>query len=319
MTTDSYPAVGKNGFTEVDWGAYFDSRDGVVEAYAGNLDLTRIDSGNICRIAPGSACVNGFRLDVTANEDLVCAPVSSATTYYIGVQYDPALNVADGSGNASATGPCRLIITAAIDSTGGKGFVRLYSFVRNAGQNLTAVTPISDFRRPLGGPSIDWPTTIPTPPVGNATYPLGTFRFARDIKQIQVMSYDSAGTKNWVDALNGGPFPLPLVSSLVAQSGTGTTPQYVRHSGNRISFEGRVARSNGHSLSTGSSVPLGTMPAGLRPQFVQSFICRCSGVGNQVEVRINSDGTTDGQIIMTDPASACDWVYLSNVDYRIGA
>ncbi len=320
MTTNSYPAVGKNGFTEVDWSAFFNAHDGVVESYTNEgftLALTRPNDTTI-RIGLGSARLNGFQLDVTDPQDLNCPTVTTATTYYVGVQYDPALNVADGDGNANAIGPCRLIITTTVDATGGKSFLLLYSFTRAANQALSTVV-ITPHLKYQGGPSVDWPQSLGDPPVGQFAQPRGTLRYANDTKQILVRTVDDSGTLSWNNAFNFGPFPLPLASSLVAQAGTGTTPQYVRYSGNRISFEGRVARSNGNRLSTGSTVVLGTMPAGQRPQFVQSFICRCSGVGNQVEVRINADGTTNGQILMTDPADPCDWVDLSGIDYRIGA
>ena len=322
MTTISFPAVGKKGFSESKWATYFDSFDGVVDGYAGSLDYTPIETGSgLFRIATGMGSVNGFRLVVVVPEDLIVPAVSSLTTFYIGIQYDPLLNVAnETTGEADPLGPCRLVLTANVDTSGGKAFVLLYSFTRAPGQAVSSVV-VADWRRPISAVTIDWPDSMANPPVGNFNLPQATIRYARDNKRFLVRTRNAAGALDWVDALNSGPFPLPLSSAFVAQSGTKTVPQYVRYASNRISFEGRIERANKKSLSTGGPVVLGQMPVGSRPPFVRSFICRCGGVGNQVEVRINSDASTppDGQIIMTDPADSTDWLDLSGIDYRIGA
>lgn len=308
MTTVSYPAVGKNGFTETAWAKYFGSRDGVVEGGSTSLNLALIDSGNICRIAAGSASVNGFRLDVTADHDLICP--TTAGTYYIGVLYDPALNVADGAGDADPDGPCQLVLVPTVDTTGGKAFLLLYSFSRASGQALSAVT-VRDDRHWLGG-TVDWANSMTNPPVGEVATPRGTVRFAYDVRKLFVRTLNATGVLAWLDLLNDGPFTFPSPSSLVSRDAAPSAVQYFRYAGCMVKLRGSLKRSSGSNLSTGNDVTLGTMPVGYRPAFTERFPCKTSGTGGQVEVRVENTGA----VVMTDNGDSFTWVNLSPVSYR---
>jgi hypothetical protein len=309
VTTVSYPAVGKNGFTETAWAKYFGSRDGVVEGFTTSLNLTLLDAGSICRVAAGSVMVNGFRLDVTSDHDLVCP--TTAGTYYIGVLYDPALNVADASGNASPDGPCQLILTSTVDTTGGKTFVLLYSFTRSTGQALSAVA-VADQRHWLGSATIDWTLAQGDPPVGDYLMPRGTVRLATDKRAIYLRTLNTAGNLVWLDLLNDGPFPFPSPSSLVSRDSSPSAVQYFRYAGCMVKLRGSLKRSSGANLSTGSDVTLGTMPVGWRPAFTERFICKTSSAGGQVEVKVENTGA----VVMTDNNDSFTWVNLSPVSYR---
>lgn len=181
MTFTSYPAAGTGGLDIGEWGTFFEGFDGIIDDYTGtSLDLTRINTGEVARIAVGKVRVGGYCLQVTADHDLVVG--TAAATYYIWACYDPALNVPDGSGNAPAAGACTLGISSGAPSTaGGKVYQLLYQIVRSASQALTA-TIVNDFRV-WTGPTLHIPaaTTIPsgilTDPITAITgfsYPVGT-------------------------------------------------------------------------------------------------------------------------------------------------
>ncbi len=321
MATDSYPADGLGGLTITDWIDYFNAFDGGAECYtADSLALTRFDSGNICRVNTGSVAINGYRLRVTAPEDLTCpVPSSGSATYYIVAYYDPNLNVANSDGTAPRPlGPCRLGIYSSTDITAamsGKSFVLLHRVVRTAGQALTAATVVSHLRF-IGGPTIDWADGA-TVPVGNQNMPRGTIRIGTNRFLGRTVDPDT-GLLGWFDPLSDGPWALPLSSAFVTRVGKTSVPRYYRFAGNMIGFQGQVQRTTGN-LSTGSTVTLGTIPAGRRPAYTVAFMCPCGGSSNSVQVRINNDSTTDGAILMTDPPAATTWLDLSAISYRIGA
>ncbi len=324
--TGSYPADGTGGLTITDWADYFNSADGAVECYTSDaLSLVRVDSGSICQINPAAVSINGYRMFWTATESLTCpTPTSGTATYYIVAYYDPNLNVANSDGTAPRPlGPCRLALYASTDissALAGKTWVLLYEITRSAGQALTAAL-VKTHVKWLGGPTIEWPTSLGTPPSGTYLTPRGTVRYAMDTRTIYGRTSAAGGTGNlvWQDILNDGPWSLPISSSFVTRSGKNSIPQYYRFAGSMIGFQGQVQRTSGN-LSTGNTVTLGTIPIGLRPAYAVSFICKCGGSGNNyTQVQVNSDSTTDGAILMFDPPNSTTWLDLSPISYRIGA
>jgi hypothetical protein len=162
MTTVSYPAVGNGGLNDAQWSILYGGEDGIYNDFTANgnaFELQLISASNIARIlaptVPTGATapvikVNGYGLQVTANEDFTVPNPATTTTYSLYAQYDPALNVADGSGNANPLGPVRLLFSAGDpDTSGGKQSFVLYTIRRQPGQALSAITP-SDYRQWVG-------------------------------------------------------------------------------------------------------------------------------------------------------------------------
>lgn len=271
MATTSYPAVGNGGLTETEWIYMHDAEDGIFEEYgSASLGLTRINTGNICRVATGSVRVNGYELRVTADEDLTCP--TGAATYYIAAKYDPALNVADGSGNAATLGPCRLVIGSTLATGGGESYVLLYEIVRAAGQNLTDATLV-DHRKWVSLVNVDWPWSTPNPPVGNLNRPRGSLRYDGTYDRLLVRTLVGSSL-GWKEIGRVDPTTFPLASGL---SGHNASPQYYTTAGRQVHLQGDVDRSSGANLGTGSSVTLGTMPVGLRPGATRGFVVKAFG------------------------------------------
>lgn len=314
-TTTSYPAVGVGGLNETEWAEMNNAPDGIVEDYAGNaFGLSRLT--NVARITPATTgatlCrVNGYQLKISGNEDLTCAAVTTGSkTYIIAVQYDPALNVADGSGNATALGPCRLIITdAALDTTGGKKYFVLYSFVRSAGQAMTDVT-IADHRK-WSGPIIEWSTAQGNPPAGGeANFPRGSVRWDanREAFLIRTMKDDQSALE-WRLWQPTDPLPFPAPGALVALD----APAEMWKNGNVVHLRGTLRRSSGANLNTGAEVVLGTLPVGWRPVRIHRFACLGSGP-NFLGVKVTSDGV----VTMYDPVGSVSvaYVQLDTISFR---
>lgn len=319
MATASWPAVGTGGFSEADWAKYFDSPDGVVEdTMAGGvkaLELSRIDASNTARIGIGKARLDGYILEVTANEDLSCPNPGSTTVYQILVKYNPTLNVAGGGGAADPLGPCRLVIlTGTPPTASGETYLLLYTITRNAGQALSAATVV-DYRRWIGH-SIIWPASQSAAPVGSSNnYPRGTFRYDSTNDRAMIREINAAGTALvWKEIGVIAPVAFPMASGLSAVVATPPQPPlYYMSPGRIVHMQGTVRRANGTNLSTGSVVTLGTLPSGFRPDSDVAFAVRTAG-DILAFVVVNSSGAVDVRPSNGQPNVG--YVHLDGVSFR---
>lgn len=321
MTTNSFPAVGTGGLTDSQWSTMYGSRDGIIEDYVGNaLSLSRLNTTNICQVAPGKMAINGYTLDVTAAHDLYCAPVVTgqpAVTYYIVGMYDPALNVADGGGARSATGPCQLLITTGNpDTSGGKVYVLLYKLIRTANQ-LLAAAALTEYRRWIG-PVVSQPDYPSDAPTGFGPFPRGTMMIQTDTDgvlgsvTISVRTVNDAGSALLWQSLTRPPgVEFESHQALVALD----APAEVVLEGSWVNLRGTLRRSSGTNLATGATVVLGTLPVGLRPGRTRRFSCLASP-NNYAGVYV----ALDGEVGMYDPPGTptVDYISLDNIRFRVG-
>ena len=326
MTT-SYPAVGVNGLTDSQWATMYGDQDGIVEDYhAGGVDSFRLTrSGDVATIAAGKVKINGYVLESSDPVPFTVPPVSSPVDYYLVASYDPALNVADGAGQADPAGPCRLEMLTTFPADPVKSYTTLWKITRTLGQTLAASTAV-DVRQ-WRGPSL-WlrqlPPGFPAGTGGFGPFPRGTNVWATPLdgngQQLEhyVRVTNTAGDALiWRSLISESAVAFPSPSSLVARFASNPA-QYYRYAGTMIKCRGTLKRSSGN-LSTGSDVTLGTLPAGARPLFTERFVCEIGGTGNYAEVRVNSDGTQDGKVIMTDPPAPTTWIDLSPINFRAEA
>lgn len=321
MTTTSYPAAGAGGYTITEWqsqvGAYSDGIIGDITATA--LDNVRIDATDMCRILPGKVQVAGYVLEVTSAHDLYCAPVASgaAVTYFISAQYDPALNVPDGSGNASSQGPCRLVITAGPPSlAGGKTYVLLYTVTRSPSQVLSAAVQ-ADYRR-WTGPFLDVssvprdPTTQePTFPIGFGPFARGTQVYDRATRATYRFTYRSGELKMLNEVED--PRTLPIPNALRAWS---QTPEYYFNR-SRVYLRGDIKRSDDSPLLTANTtndLVVGNLPETFRPGQTKRYSLYAGGRRGPAFVKIGSDG----EILLYASGTQIDWIDLSPISFEVG-
>lgn len=323
MTTNSYPAVGTGGMTEVQWNILYGGNDGIVEDYATTTAtaacaVTYVDGTNTANINVGKVAVNGYLLDITATHPLVlAAAVSTPITYYIAAQYDPALNVAQGDLTRSVLGPCRLIVGTTLDTAGGKAYTLLYTVTRTASQLLSNATVV-DYRRWIGRTVImgDYPGTVP---IGFGPFPRGSVMIQtaanpdQDTNKISVVTLNAAGTAaTWQSVNSPDAIDIPHSSLLIP---AGYPPLMHKFSGSMVALRGTLARSSGANLSTGTTVTVGSLPAGWRPGGTQRFPCIAQG-GPAGEQTVSVLVGVDGAVSMRDPQYPCLWVDLSGIIYR---
>jgi hypothetical protein len=317
MATVSRPAVGNDGFDENDWLTYFNSGDGIVDDYLGGgvsgFALTRVDASNVARFAPheAGARIDGYRLQVTSQTDLAIS--TTAATYRILVKYDPALNVADGSGNANPAGPCSLVVLTGTPPTGGgEKYLLLYEIIRAAGQALSVATVI-DYRRWVG-PSISWAWGVPSPPVGAALYPRGTLRYDAAFDRLMVRELSPAGTSLiWRAVGTTDPLPFP------AAAGIGPAhilAEYWMGPGRTIHLTGTVDKNNGSKLGSATAVvTLGTLPVGFRPADSRHFVVFSQGNADGI-ARLIVAATGVVTLRTGTGAEDIDWLALDGVTFK---
>jgi hypothetical protein len=319
MPTTSYPAVGVGGLSEAQWAQMYDCPDGIVNDYTGtSLELTIVSASNVARISPGIVCVNGFYLEVTAAEDL--AVPTTAGTYNIAAMYDPALNVADGAGNAATLGPCRLVISTSLDTTGNKRYVLLYQITRTTGQALSAATITA--LRPFVGATLSMerlPTqarSFPEAPLVGFTHPLGTTIYESSTGDLWRKLRNTNGVIYWdatsIDLLTA----FPAGAGLVAAAADEPARYYTTNSRSIIRFEGTLRRNTG-TLTTGGDVPLGTMPVGFRPITQQRWPCTVKPTAGGWGIANVTVQASNGAVTMYNPGVSLDWIDLSGVSYRV--
>jgi hypothetical protein len=308
LATNSYPAVGTEGLVETQWPYVAALGNGIVEDYhTGGIaafPMSLNNTTNVATIGLGKARVDGYIGEVTAPQDLSVPAVGSTTTYTIAWQYDPALNVADGDASRSDLGPMRLICQAgALDTTGGKQYLVLYTITRASSQALTAATQV-DYRRWVGpvfsmpdyfstAPSVGWLDGVPRGSLlfqTNADGGAGT-------NNISHRGLNAAGTAlTWISFFAETPIAFPHPAALVAYD----TPAEMWKTGTTVNARGTLRRSSGSNVSTGSNVILGTFPVGWRPAKMQRFILCALGGDGYCRVTLGTDGVLT---MSPDPAS----------------
>jgi hypothetical protein len=318
MATSSWPAVGDGGLSDDQWLSGYAAEDGIINDFhtsgTAACSLTVNSTTNEVTISPGQVRVSGYTLDVESNTVLSCPTVGSTTTYSIVAQYDPALNVADGSGDADPLGPVRLIITnTAVSTSGGKHNYTLYTGVRTVGQALSAVS-WTDHRKWIGpvmvGPNSTLNLTLT--PVARGTLLIQTDAASTtDLVNISVRTVNAGGTAlEWQSLLCPPPVAFPVRATLVANEST-TPPEMVRE-GSWVNLRGTIRRSGGGNLNNGAPVILGDLPVGWRPTTGRRIACMGSGP-NFLAVNVGSDGI----VSMYDPPVNVTFIQLDGIRFRV--
>lgn len=122
---------------------------GIITDDSAQYNISRDNAANTATITNGAskaqAIVQGFYHQINAPVVLPVPAVTAATTYYIGLTYDPTKH-------SAATGPVSLTCTTSVPSGGGKVYVPLWEIKRSANQLLTNATLIE--RRAYVSPQI---------------------------------------------------------------------------------------------------------------------------------------------------------------------
>jgi hypothetical protein len=318
MATISYPAYGNGGLTVDQWSRMNTASDGVINNFDGNAwPLTIISATNTARLGAGTVRVNGYVLENDGDLDL--AIPTAAGTYYIAACYDPTLNVAQTDGTANPSGPVRIVLQSALDTSNGKTYTLMRRLTRaTAGGPVTALSWINSVGSVFSVPQM--PTAKLTNPeggLGGWDHPVGSQCLDRTTWEwYDKVPTGTPGQTRWRPRSVDGPYPFPAQGTLVAAAANEPATYTIQNNGAVVSFEGTLKRSNGASLSNGADVGLGVMPQALWPATQGRWSCvgKMPSRWATVQVTVGSDGV----VALYDPVGfEIDWVDLSAISYRV--
>ena len=171
------------------------------------IDVDRITKKN-------EAILDGFAHQIDTAKTLKVPAVSKATTYEVGLVYDPT--------KAETTaGPITLAVwTAPADYSGGKSRVVLHTIERQPSQVLSQAR-FTEYR-PRVSPQIVVSTEKHLPRAGNML--VDTLAQARDTGQTWRAWADTAGNMSWVEmqqGVKGDPYATPLTAITRWSTGRG--------------------------------------------------------------------------------------------------
>jgi hypothetical protein len=310
----SYPAVGNNGdVNDAQQTPVHAIGDGIVEDFGfgatAAFQLSVNDGANTITLTAGKARVGGYIGD-GGTETLSVPTVGSTTVYSVAWCYDPALNVAEGGGGRSTLGPVRLqVVAGALDTTGGKRWLVLYTITRAAAQALSLAARV-DHRRWVGAA-----VTMPNYVVPTITLPRGSTILETSTGHTYLRDVNSGGTAlEWRNATGPTAAAFPFAGGLVSVNATNPAMMH-KYPGGMVALRGTVMRSSGANLGTGATVTLGTLPAGWRPALNGRWSVFASGpsyMSTSVAV-----GTT-GLVTMPPGGSQSlvDYVHLEGINFR---
>jgi hypothetical protein len=318
MATFSYPAVGLGGLNETQWSTMYNSPDGVINDYSGGgLALTVVNGSTIARIAAGFGRVNGYTIENTADLDLTIP--SAVGTYYVAAQYNPALNVADASGNANPVGPVSLVISDVLDTAGNKAHTVLHRLIRTVAAGAVTTT---DLRQHIGDtfsvsvmPNVK--RTDPETTLTGWVHPLGSIAYERSSGDVFVKLPSTTGSGTyWQSQSFETPIAFPANSPLTANAANEAPFYYFTSNRAMVHLEGTLKRVSGAAMtSTGVDVTLGTLPAGARPkkQYRGAIVGKLASGWTTCQLTVLTDGT----VVLYDNNIAVTWVDLSGVSFRV--
>lgn len=301
MTTVSYPAVGDEGYSADQWQAQFGSFDGIIDDQGGAFSVTVNDGANTLTVAPGKVQVAGYVLEVTVAEVLTVS--TAAATYWVVAKYDPALNVADGGGDADPLGPCRLQLVSGTPSTsGGKAYVTICKFTRVTSQLLSDAFAGREDRRFRNSPQWQGFELQSNTRGYLETRPIGARFHEQSTGNDYVYERIPGDTDpSWRNVSRPVSQALPCPASLVAQD---AAPTFLTYPDGHIQGKGTLKRSSGSPLNNGSDVKLATFAVGARP----------AGYRRVVFFATYADGTR-GSVWGFIESTGDLWLYEASVPY----
>lgn len=262
------------------------------------------------------ASLRGFFHRLMADKVLNFPGVTTDTTYYVVLKYDPL-------GHNKATGPITAEVVTNLDYTQGKNYVVLWSVNRKPNQLLTDAT-ITRLRPRLAPSFYVWDESH-MPQASKVLW--GTVcHVGRSGKMYRSSGPDGADAENreWVlqqdeDLKNLAPdVSIRGDGSGYEYAGSGTPLRSTRF-GNLVVMEGRVKREGGAQFyaSSTSGYYIRTLPEAHRPPNERRFITKADGVAGVLRsavIVVSASGE-----VRAYPAQDCNWVSVDGCVFTIGS
>lgn len=249
------------------------------------------------------AIVHGFYHKIDAPVTLSVPAVSSPTTYYIALQYDPLREEL----------PVKLDAYTSLDRSQGKQYVVLHEIDREPDQLLTDA--VRRFVRPRVAPTIivSRPRELPDPSTvlwGTTAVIHGGYPGIADLRMAIGTTDD--GPREWKSIMSPPWEPLPDTTNAI-QNPTSGVGKAIQRIGQQRKIVGRIARSDGSVYTAASSTGYHVAPLEPkdRPRGFQRFTVRGSGnVTGYVDV-----SRVDSEVRLFIAEGSTGWVDLGTIEY----
>lgn len=250
------------------------------------------------------AILSGFYHKIDSDVRISLPAVSTVTTYYVVLQYDPA----------RSTSPVELKVVTGLDYSQGKTYVVLHRVVRRPNELLTDAAVLS--MKPKVAPCIVVDTPDLLPSAENTLW--GTVAFvSHPTFQIFRAGVDAVGDDpgdlrwysqtdpDWVEYADTAAYKWP---------GTGGR-RGIQRIGKKRHLKGRIARVGDADFNSGnpSGYLMMTLPAGDWPVETRSYVTDTSLTSNPGHAKVQVSGTT-GEV-RAWVSSNCKWVSLDGITF----
>lgn len=265
MAETSFPVLEKP-LSDVQWKTVARAfGTGVMDEGGNPYNLTNLSNINNTatiavdtRVGYNHAVVSGFYHKMDTPVTVSLPAVSSTTTYYVALRYDPT----------DKAMPVKLVAVTSLDTSGGKEYLVLWEVTRNANQLLTDSARVK--KRPIISPTlvVDTPSALPA----STSVLWGTRAFSQQTGQEFRASYTS-----WVEI---GPHRVNLLAMpgwdmRQLTGGISVIPtQGGRFCSARFSLRRLADAYTLNQAFNNQGTTLGTLiPAGYRPTENVHFLC----------------------------------------------
>ena len=283
--------------------------DGVLDIGGGPYRLTNIDNAtNRVTVNTSSsaglaqAIVAGFYHRIDAPVVLDVPAVTTATTYWIVLEYSP-LRLESGEP------PVQLKAVTAMDQSQGRKYLVLHKIYRKANELLTDAPRLE--LRPRVSPVTFVNNTGELPDVNQVL--LGSTVVVRTPPDILVAA-DSSGARVWESLMSPAWGPVEYMPSYVAAP-HGHAPKIKRQGATR-SLRGRMSRLGGGNFlpSQSGGYTIITLPSGDRPSAPQSWTVSISGATTPyfARVEISTSGAVRAYV-----QRETSWVGLDGISWDV--
>lgn len=267
-----------------------------------------------------AAILEGFYHKLDENLTLSIPPVSSRTTYYVALQYDPVR--AEEGGLPVVAG-----VWTKFDYTSGKNYLPLWNITRNANELLSAATV--RMLRPRVAPTLVFASEDHLPLAhktlwGTIAY-IHNGRHSDNAKIMMALNTNASGNDDegawfWKTIYDPNADDFTYEWANRGDTGTYISPSHgydraIGRRGKRRKFRGRVARANGSAFNPGSTYQIwsGDLPASDKPASTQSFVTVC-GNNNPTFARVELSG--DGSVTARVSAKTY-WIGLDGIEWEV--
>lgn len=250
------------------------------------------------------AALRGFYHRLLADMPLSFPGVTSDTTYYVILQYDPA-------GHQTPGGPITVKVMTALDTTGGKFNVLLWTVARKPNQLLTDAV-VKTFRPKISPRiTVDTVDALPDPSI----YLWGTQAF---------VTADDSTFRAWGSSeATGGPTQWRPVSDPDWVE-YGDTPTYkwpghgvrraIKRVGKRRELKGRIMPVDGSSMATSSvGYLVWTIAPGDKPAYASVLPVAGSGSTSPALGKV----TIENDEVRLYPTQNMAWLDLASINWEV--